>query len=340
MRSVTRPCREFTSAEKDFTLSSFATSTTWVVTSTLLLGRDCAVCCNPASSTSAMASAEPAAANRCASARPMPEPAPVTTATPSLKKDMKKTSYVEVFISRRKRICHAIAMDFSGRPIAIKWSSNEISWNGKGISILLALNQQRAFGLERAELRGVVEPSARVNLRRWRRIRNTFVPHVSETRSTEKLAPFLGGEQMCIYREQIAPLMTMRIVAVVVDENPRRAAGLHHAKNVANAGGRIRPVIRRLDGNRVREEIRLPGNFLHFAGNKHQVFELHAGAPRVANHLVGNIHADHAALRHEFAQPPREPAGPTSNVENAVAWSEPHFLQNRQRNGQVVLLHA
>ena len=107
MRSVTRPCREFTPAAKDFTLSSLATSTTCVVTSALLFARDCAVCCNPASSRSARASAEPAAASRCASARPMPELAPVTTATPLLTKDMKGFLMGRVHITPQKKLCHA-----------------------------------------------------------------------------------------------------------------------------------------------------------------------------------------------------------------------------------------
>src|SRR5213082_2368489 len=107
MRSVTPPCREFTTAAKDFTLSSLATSTTCVVTSPLLFARDCEVSCNPASSRSARASAEPAAASRCASARPMPELAPVTTATPLLTKDMKGFLMGRVHITPQKKLCHA-----------------------------------------------------------------------------------------------------------------------------------------------------------------------------------------------------------------------------------------
>src|SRR5690349_18299018 len=126
------------------------------------------------------------------------------------------------------------------------------------------MDEQRAFRLERTQLRGIAEPAARVSLRRWRRIGDAFVLYVSKTGGAKNLAPFFRGEQMGFHREQIAPLMTVWIVAIVVDENPRRAAWLQHAKHFANAGGGIGPVIRRLDGNRVREEIRFPGNFLHF----------------------------------------------------------------------------
>src|SRR5215469_7995289 len=166
------------------------------------------------------------------------------------------------------------------------------------------------------------------------------MPHVTKIGGTEKFAPVFPGEQVRFYREQFAPLVAMRIVSVVVDPNPRRPAGLQHAKNLADAGGGIGPVIRRLDGNRVREEIRLPGNSLHFAGDKHQVFKMYAVAASVANHFVGNVHAHYAALRNQFSQPPRKPARTASNIENVVRRAELHFLEDRQGDGQVLLLHA
>src|SRR5712664_1587585 len=83
--SVTRPCLAATSCAKRCIADSSETSTTCVLSWTPFSLSDAAVCCNPASSISAMASAEPANASCRASARPMPEPPPVTTATPSLK---------------------------------------------------------------------------------------------------------------------------------------------------------------------------------------------------------------------------------------------------------------
>src|SRR5205823_27707 len=134
--------------------------------------------------------------------------------------------------------------------------------------------------------------------------------------------------------------MAMRIVAIVVDENPSRPTGFQYAKNFADARGRIRPVVRRLYGNRVREKIRLPGNFVHFAGDEHQIFKIAAGAARVANHLVRNVHSHDAALRHQFPQPPRKPPRSAAHVENIVRRREPHFLEHRQRDRQVLLFHA
>jgi len=49
------------------------------------------------------------------------------------------------------------------------------------------------------------------------------------------------------------------IIAVVVDQGPRRTAILEHAKNIFESGGGIGPVIRRFHGNRVREKIGCQG---------------------------------------------------------------------------------
>ena len=97
--SVTRPCLLLTSSANDRTPASSATSSTCVVTSALLFSNDCAVSRSPASSMSARASAEPVAASCCASARPMPDPAPVTTATASLRNDIGNPRYAAAFLS-------------------------------------------------------------------------------------------------------------------------------------------------------------------------------------------------------------------------------------------------
>src|SRR5882762_2426706 len=65
----------------------------------------------------------------------------------------------------------------------------------------------------------------------------------------------------------------MRIVSIVVDEDPRRPAFAQHAKNLAQAARRIRPVVSRLDRNRSCEEIRVPGNFVHAADDEHRVLQ-------------------------------------------------------------------
>src|SRR5882762_2496173 len=86
--SVTRPCCATTSFAKPCMADSSETSTICEVSLTPRSISEAAVCCTPASSISASARADPAAANCRASPRPIPEPAPVTTATPSCKNDI------------------------------------------------------------------------------------------------------------------------------------------------------------------------------------------------------------------------------------------------------------
>src|SRR5207245_9091816 len=97
---------------------------------------------------------------------------------------------------------------------------------------------------EGAEMLPVSEPSARVDFRRRRRIHDAFVSDILETCRAEQLGPLFGGKKMRGYRKQISPVVAMRIVAVVVDEEPRRPALVQHAKNISEAGSRIGPVIR------------------------------------------------------------------------------------------------
>src|SRR6267154_3312875 len=86
--SVTRPCFFLTSFANEHTAFSSATSKTCVVISAPFFSNDRAVCESPPSSMSASATPECAAANCCARPRPLPEPAPVTTATPADRKDI------------------------------------------------------------------------------------------------------------------------------------------------------------------------------------------------------------------------------------------------------------
>src|SRR5206468_7638880 len=105
-------------------------------------------------------------------------------------------------------------------------------------------NQQRALRLERAKMLRVSEPSAPVHFRRWRRIHDAFVRDILETGSAEQFGPFLAGKKMRGYRQQISPMVAVRIVAVIVDEDPGRPALVQDAKNISEAGSRIPPVIR------------------------------------------------------------------------------------------------
>src|SRR5262250_1453126 len=81
-----------------------------------------------------------------------------SVATPLLRKDMKG-------LSDRNGSYHA------GREFAMHFAAlAAITVSCKNISFLLSMDEQRAFGLERAELRGVAEPAPGVNLRSRRRI--------------------------------------------------------------------------------------------------------------------------------------------------------------------------
>src|SRR5215467_6081478 len=126
------------------------------------------------------------------------------------------------FISRGKKICHEdlthilqrafenLADNLRRLPKIASWAPFQTL--ASAISAFLAVNQQCPFRFERAKLRGVAEPTARINLRRRRRIGDAFALHCSKTSEAEKFAPLFPGEQMRFYREQLSPLMAMRIV--------------------------------------------------------------------------------------------------------------------------------
>src|SRR5260370_29506473 len=111
------------------------------------------------------------------------------------------------------------------------------------VSFFRAVNEQGAFRLERAQLLRVAEPPPSVDLRRWRAIDNSLVRDVRESRFPKKSAPLLGGEKMRRHREQTSPLVAMRLVAVVVDQNPGRAAFDEHATYIFVPPQVARPVV-------------------------------------------------------------------------------------------------
>src|SRR5882724_8926652 len=118
---VTRSCRLLTSSAKERTPSSSATSSTCVVASALFFSSDCAVSANPFSSMSASASAEPAVASCCASARPIPDPAPVTTATPVLRNDIGQPRCVIQRLAWACRNATAPATHITVRAMSPEW---------------------------------------------------------------------------------------------------------------------------------------------------------------------------------------------------------------------------
>src|SRR5882762_7388708 len=83
--TVARPCCAATSSANAFTRASSATFTICCVTFPFGEPSSAAVSANPFSSTSEIAIDVPIPANCCARHRPIPEPAPVITATLSLR---------------------------------------------------------------------------------------------------------------------------------------------------------------------------------------------------------------------------------------------------------------
>src|SRR5713101_5360649 len=72
----------------------------------------------------------------------------------------------------------------------------------------------------------------------------------------------------------------MRVVAVIVDENPCGAAFAQDTEDFFDAAGWIGPVVSRLDGDRAIEEIRFPGNAFNAADDEHGVVALDAPSRR------------------------------------------------------------
>jgi hypothetical protein len=90
----------------------------------------------------------------------------------------------------------------------------------------------------------------------------------------------------------------------------------------------------------MREQTRRLWGCGNFSGDKLHVVVLPASPSRYANHLVGNVHANHLAVGHEVANPSGQPTRPAANVQNILGRADPHFLNHRQRDGQMVLFHT
>ena len=163
---------------------------------------------------------------------------------------------------------------------------------------------------------------------------------VSEARTPEKLAPFIGREKMRGDREERAPLLAVRIVAIVVDQDPGRSALAQNAIDFFQPRGGIGPVVGRFDGDRVGEEVRFPRNLGRLTNDKEQIVVVQAGPPSPVHHLVRNVHSDDAAFRDQLCKPPRKPAGAAADIQHVVSPPEAHLLEHRQRDGEMLVLHA
>src|SRR5260370_34519500 len=107
-----------------------------------------------------------------------------------------------------------------------------------------AMDEEHAFGLERAQLPHVAEPSASVDFRRRGWINDSLVRHFRKSRGAKQFGPFLGRQETRGYRKETSPLVAMRIVAIVVDQDPYRAAIAEYTENIFGACRGIGPVIR------------------------------------------------------------------------------------------------
>src|SRR5712664_1152704 len=103
--TVTRPCCAPTSSANAFIRVSSATFTICCVTFPLGDPSSAAVSANPFSSTSEIASDAHVPANCCARHRPIPDPAPVITATPSLKNPIGTPSRLDLLPCCPKLSC-------------------------------------------------------------------------------------------------------------------------------------------------------------------------------------------------------------------------------------------
>ena len=65
-----------------------------------------------------------------------------------------------------------------------------------------------------------------------------------------------------------------------------------------------------------------------------------AVAPCDADHLIGNVHANHAALGNHPGKAAREPARAATDIQHIVGRPELHLSEDRQRDRQVIPLHA
>ena len=70
--------------------------------------------------------------------------------------------------------------------------------------------------------------------------------------------------------------------------------------------------------------------------NIFDVGEIVAGA---ANHFVGNVEADNAAIGNAFGKQAHEPAGAAADVEDIVLGADTHAVENRQGDGKMAFFH-
>src|SRR6202046_1088789 len=112
---------------------------------------------------------------------------------------------------------------------------------------LSAVDEESAYGAERGQFFSVAEPAAVLTLRRGSGIGEQTMGDICESCFAKQFFPFSGGKQMRRDGKFFSPLVGVRVVAIIVDQDPGRAAFMQHAINFADAFGRGGPVVGRLD---------------------------------------------------------------------------------------------
>src|SRR5260370_29634295 len=190
-------------------------------------------------------------------------------------------------ISRRKKFCNCSAAWPNPLP------SNSVSVAPRLTSFQTARsplnsrfrspNQECAFLAEGAELGGIAKPPAFVFFGDRSGIGYAFLFHVGKSRRSKKRGPLGGGKQVRGNAQIFAPLMRMDIFAVIVDERPGRPAFAQDAVNFAQSRARIGPIVRGFHGNRVGEEVAVPGYRFLLAAHEHSRVDVQIAAAGAAD---------------------------------------------------------
>jgi len=193
---------------------------------------------------------------------------------------------------------------------------------------------------ESAELGCIAKPAAFVFFRRGGGIGYAVVFHLGKSGLGEKRDPFGSGKQMRGDAQNFAPLMRVFVLAVVVDEQPSLAPFAQDALNFPQSGEGIRPIIGGFHGDRVVEEVGVPGKFFRLADDEHGVFEIGVAAASAANHLVRNIHAYDSTFGHLLGKQARQPTRAAADIQDIIFGREAHAVEYGKHDRQMILLHA
>src|ERR1700683_5782681 len=104
--------------------------------------------------------------------------------------------------------------------LQVYWRLTHQIGSAPGQYLLCAVNQEGADGAEGGQLFCVAEPAAGVDLGRGGGVWEQAMGDVRKTCVAEHFFPFIGGKQMRGDGKFFAPLVAIRIVAIIVDQDP------------------------------------------------------------------------------------------------------------------------